>query len=174
MFANSNAIQDLIERIPLFQNLELLIVKEISDRLQPLRYRMGQLILRRETMPAQVLFLWEGQARLLTQIPKATSPRTLETLKTGAVIGWASLIRDVPCETAIASVESTFLSLEATDFLQLCDRFPTLKKAFISQVSPAEVFDLFAIEMDRRAQSPKDFIEQAPNAWQDARVLTLP
>ncbi|WP_434684988.1 peptidase domain-containing ABC transporter [Pseudanabaena minima] len=174
MFANSNAIQDLIERIPLFQNLDHSIVKEISDRLQPLRYRMGQLILRRETMPAQVLFLWEGQARLLAQIPKATSPRTLETLKTGAVIGWASLIRDVPCETAIASVESTFLSLEATDFLQLCDRYPTFKKAFISQVSPAEVFDLFAIEMDRRAQSPKDFIEQARNSCQDARVLTLP
>ncbi|GBO55990.1 toxin secretion ABC transporter ATP-binding protein [Pseudanabaena sp. lw0831] len=174
MFTNTNAIQDLIDRIPLLKNLDHSIVKELSDRLQPLRYRMGQIILRRETMPAQVLFLWEGQARLLAQIPKSTSPTTLETLKTGAVIGWASLIRDLPCETAIASVESTFLSLDATDFWQLCDLDPAFKKAFSTQISPAEVFDLFAIEMDRRAQSPKDFTQQARNACQDARVLTLP
>ena len=174
MFTNTNnAIQDLVERIPLLKNLDYSIVKELHDRLKPLRYRVGQVILRRETMPSQVLFLWEGQARLLGQVPKAIAPNTLEVLKSGSVIGWAGLIRDLPCETAIASVESTFLSLEAADFLEFCDRYPTFKNIFISQVSSAEVFDLFVIEMDRRAQSPPNFMELARHACQEAQVLTL-
>ncbi len=174
MLTNTHGIQELLERIPIFQTLDRSILQEVSDRLRPLRYRLGQLILRREAMPSQVLFLWEGQARLLGQIPKTIAPVTIEILKSGAVIGWASLIRDLPCETVIASIESTFLSLDAADFWQLCDRYPTFKNAFVSQVSPAEVFDLFAIEMDRRAQYPQNFMQLVRNACQNAQVLTLP
>jgi CRP-like cAMP-binding protein len=104
MTTNTDAIQDFVDRIPILQTIDRQILKELSDRLQPLRYRMGQVILHRETNPAQIMFLWEGQARLIAQIPKTTSPITLEILKPGAVIGWASLIRNVPCETAIASI----------------------------------------------------------------------
>ncbi len=68
MTTNIDAIQDLLDRIPVFQKIDRQILKELSDRLQPLRYRMGQVILRRETMPSQVMFLWEGQARLIAQI----------------------------------------------------------------------------------------------------------
>ena len=173
MTTNTNAIQDLLDRIPALQKTDRQILQELSDRLQPLRYRMGQVILRRETMPAQIMFLWEGQARLLAQIPKTTSPITLETLKPGAVIGWASLIRNVPCETAIASIESICFALDASDFLQFCDRDPAFKAAFTNQVSTSEVFDLLAMEMERRAQSPSDFTQLARDAWQDASVITF-
>ncbi|CAN1213197.1 peptidase domain-containing ABC transporter [Tumidithrix helvetica PCC 7403] len=173
MTTNTDAIQDFLDRIPAFQNLDRVVLRELRERLQPLRYRMGQVILRRETMPAQVLFLWEGQARLIAQVPKTTFPTTLEILKPGAAIGWASLIRNVPCETAIASIESTCLALDANDFLQFCDRDPAFKAAFNNQVSASEVFDLLALEMDRRAQAPSNFPQLAREALQDATAITF-
>ncbi|MEE3715132.1 peptidase domain-containing ABC transporter [Tumidithrix elongata RA019] len=173
MTTNTDAIQDFLDRIPAFQNLDRIVLRELRERLQPLRYRMGQVILRRETMPAQVLFLWEGQARLIAQVPKTTFPTTLEILKPGAAIGWASLIRNVPCDTAIASVESTCLALDADDFEKFCDRDPAFKAAFTNQVSASEVFDLLALEMDRRAQAPSNFPQLAREALQDAATITF-
>ncbi len=173
MISTIPAIQEFLSLVPELQNIDLVTLKEISERVQPLRYRMGQVILRRETMPAQILFLMEGQARLLGQIPKATAPVTVDILKPHAVMGWVSLIRNVPCETVIASVESTCLALEASDFWQLCDRDPALKKAFINKVGLIEVFDLLAAEMDRRAQAHANLTQMAREVMSGALVMNL-
>lgn len=167
------SIQDFLSLVPELQAVDLLTLKELSERVQPLRYGMGQVILRRETMPAQVLFLMEGQARLLGQVPKATSSDTLEILKPRAVMGWVSLIRNVPCERIISSIESTCLALEASDFLQFCDRNPAFKAAFTNKVGLIEVFDLLAAEMARRAQIPANLAQLARDALPGASVMTL-
>ena len=168
-----NSIQDFLRRVPELQAVARLTLKEMSERLQPLRYRMGQVILRRETMPAQVLFLMEGQARLIGQTSKTSSPSTVEILKSGSVMGWLSLIRNVSCETVIASVESTCLALEASDFLRFCDLDPAFKSAFTTKVSSIEIFDLLAAEMARRAQTPANLVQLAREALPDAIVMTL-
>jgi subfamily B ATP-binding cassette protein HlyB/CyaB len=173
MTTKIDPIQDFLLSVPELQAINRLTLKELSERLQPLRYRMGQVILRRETMPAQVLFLMEGQARLLGQTPKSTSPITLEIIKSGAVVGWLSLIRNVPCETAIASVESTCLALEASDFWRFCDRDPAFKAAFTTKAASIEVFELLAAEMDRRAQAPANLAQLARESLADAVVITL-
>jgi len=49
----------------------------------------------------QVSIIYEGQARLLGYDPQ--TPVTLKLLRPGEVLGWAGLVRGVPCETAIAS-----------------------------------------------------------------------
>jgi len=48
--------------------------------------------------------------------PHAQAPVTLQLLKPGEVFGWASLVRGVACETAIASIETLCLTLTAADF----------------------------------------------------------
>ena len=173
MTAKTDPIQDFLYLVPELQAIDRVTLKELCELLQPLRYRMGQVILRRETMPAQVLFLMEGQARLLGQIPKATSPITLEILKSGSIVGWISLIRNTPCETVIASVESTCLALDVSDFWRFCDRDPAFKAAFTDKAASIEVFELLASEMDRRAQSPANLAQLAREAMLDAQVMTL-
>ena len=172
MTATTNPIKDFLLTVPELKSCDRSIVKEIGERVQPLRYRMGQVILRRETMPAQVLFLMEGQARLLGQVPKSTAPATLEILRSGAVMGSLSLIRNVACETVIASVESTCLALEAADFLSFCDRDPAFREVFTVQPRSVEVFDLLAMEMERRAQAPANLPQMARAALTEAVVLT--
>lgn len=173
MTTNNDAIQNFLDRIPALQNVDRVVLRDLKDRLQPLRYRMGQPILRSETMPAQVIFLWEGQARLIAQAPKTSFPTTLEILKPGAAMGWVSLIRNQACETVIASVESTCLALDEMDFFQFCDRDPAFKAAFIERVAAAEVFDLLALEMGRRAQAPTNFAQMARETLQDAIAITM-
>ena len=173
MTAKTDPVTDFLRHVPELQAINPLTLKEICERVQPLRYRMGQVILRRETMPAQILFLMEGQARLIGQVPKSPAPTTLEILKSGAMVGWLSVLRNVPCETVIASVESTCLALEVSDFLQFCDRDPALKAIFATKAVSVEVFDLLAMEMDRRAQAPNNLAQLAREALPDSVVMTL-
>lgn len=79
----------------------------------------------------------------------------------------------MPCETVIASIESTCLALEASDFWRFYDRDPAFKAAFAAQATSVEVFDLLAAEMERRAQAPANLAQLAREALPDAVVMTL-
>lgn len=147
---------------------------QIAEKLQPLRYRMGQAIAVRESLPVYVAILYEGQARLLAHPPRAIAPITLELLKPGAIIGWASLIRGIACETAIASTDATCLTLKADDFLALLEHEPTFAKSISNRPSLVEVFDLLGTELERRASSTTNLKELTLQAHQEAIVLNLP
>ena len=173
MTAKTDPIQDFLLCVPELKAIDRLTLKELGERLQPLRYRMGQVILRKETMPAQVLFLMTGQARLLGQPPQEVAPSTIEVIKSGAAVGWLSLIRNMACETVIASSESTCLALDAEDFLRFCDRDPAFKAAFVDKPASIEVFDLLAAEMSRRAQALGNIAQLTREALPDAVVMNL-
>lgn len=136
---------------------------------------MGQAIAVRETMPAEVFILYEGQARLLGYAPATPAPITLQLLKQGAIIGATSLIRGVACETVIASTEVTCLTLRAGDFLALLAQEPTFADTFNNHCTLLEIFDLLGLEMERQAQNgAANLKELALNALQQACVLNLP
>jgi ATP-binding cassette subfamily B protein len=114
--------------------------------------------------------LFEGQARLLAYDPATDLPVTLKRLEPGELIGWASLVRRVACETAIASTESICLTLPATEFFTLLDREPTIAQSFYTRPALIEVFELLAIELQRRPD--REFILKAAEV-KDLRELTL-
>lgn len=152
-------ISEFLANTSPFAQLSPATREQLSSKLQPLRYRMGQAIVERETIPAYIAILYEGQARLLGYPPKAIAPVTLQLLKPGEVIGWASLLRGVACETAIASTEAICLILSAADFLALLQQEPVLADAFHNRCSPIEAFDLLSAEVDRRASGAIDLKE---------------
>lgn len=134
-------IQEFLKCTSPFDQLSADAIKRLSQKCQPLRYRMGQAILVRETMPSHIAILYSGQARLLGYAPEAKAPETLQLLKLGEILGWASLVRSVPCETAIASIETVCLTLPATDFLALLEQEPLLADALSNRCALIEVFD---------------------------------
>ncbi len=148
--------------------------QRLSEKLQPLRYRMGQAIVVREIIPAHVAILYEGQARLLGHTPGAIAPVTLELVKPGQVLGWASLLRGVACETAIASTETICLTLEAADFLALLEEEPQIADAFYNHCSTIEAFNLLCAELERTASSVDNLNEIALKAKEEAVILNLP
>lgn len=168
------SIQEFLADTWPFDQLSPAVIKRVSEKLQPLRYRMGQAILVRETMPSHIAILYEGQARILGHPPQSQSPVTLQLLKPGAILGWVSVMRSIACETAIASQESVCLTLPAADFLALLKLEPQLADAFRNHCALIEVFDLLGAELERRASSVANLKDLTLKAWSEAVVLNLP
>ncbi len=144
------AIPEKLIKIPPFNQLSPEQLKPWCDRVQLFRYRLGQPILRAETLPYQIAIILEGQARLLGYHPRDRKPITLQRLQPGDILGWVGLVRGVACETAIASEETICLTLAAPDFLQLLESEVTISHYFYNRSSPAEVYDLISRSLQQQ------------------------
>ncbi|MCV3217120.1 peptidase domain-containing ABC transporter [Plectonema radiosum NIES-515] len=174
MIESTTTIVEFLALIPPFDRLDPTSIERIAAKLEPLRYRMGQAILARETLPARVNILFQGKARLLGYSRSADAPETLELLEPGAIIGAASIVRGVLSETAIASTESICLTLKAADFLALLEFEPILKNAFCNKCSLIEIYDLLGAELERRGKVVDNLKSLALASLHHATVLNLP
>ena len=167
-------VQEFLATVFPFTQLSSVALARLIEQVQPFRYKMGQAILVREKMPAQVTILYEGQARSLGYDPRTDKPTTLGLLQPGAVLGAVSLMRGVACETAIASEESICLTLPARVFLDLLEKEPAVASALSAQASPIEVFDLLGAELSRQADGTLDLKELTHAGLSLAEVRCLP
>jgi CRP-like cAMP-binding protein len=160
--------QAFLSEIAPFNQLSESRIASLS--LQLYRYRVGQAIALRNRLPAQINIVWQGQVRLLGYDPNTQDPVTLTLLEPGAILGWASLVREVACETALASSEVVCITLSATDFLQLLESEAEIRSYFCDRVSIAELYDLLGKSLQDRADS--EMILKASEV-EDLRSLTL-
>jgi ATP-binding cassette subfamily B protein len=135
-----------------------------SQILQPLRYRVGQKIIGKEQLPERIAILHQGNVRLLGYNPQNQLPITLKLLQPGATIGEISWLRELPCETAIASTEVICLTWKAADYLQFINRNPAFAKARQNQSHLIEIFDVLSSQVAQKAlvnHNLKDVTQQA-------------
>jgi HlyB family type I secretion system ABC transporter len=151
MTYTTDAIQEFLASLYPFNQLATTRLEKLSQKFQLLRYHVGQEILVREAIPAQVSIIYEGQARLLGYEPQTQMPVTLQLLRPGEILGWISLLRSVACETAIASTDTICLTIQCEDFLTLLEQEPLVAAAFQERCTLIEVFDLLGAELERRA-----------------------
>lgn len=142
MTSTAISIPAFLARTPPFDHLDAALIAQIAPKMQQLRYRMGQAIVLRETLPAQIVILHSGTARRVAYSSLSHVPDTLERLNPGAIIGWNSLIRGVACETVLASTEAIGLAFSAREFRALLQQHPTFAEAFHIQPSLSELYDL--------------------------------
>lgn len=175
------SIQDFLLELFPFNQIPVNELAKCSSKFELLRYRMGQTIVVREHIPAQVSILYEGQARLLGYNPNTQIPGTIELCKKGAIFGWVSLLRNIACETVIASTEATCINLPANDFFDLIDTIPAFADGFKNTCSAIEVFEVLNAELTQRADSnllmqycgASNIIELTSNILLQAVVRTL-
>jgi ATP-binding cassette, subfamily B, bacterial HlyB/CyaB len=181
MTYTTTTIPNLLTEQSPWRSLSSEVRSHLIQQSQLLRYRMGQVLLSKEEMPNQVLLICEGRARLLGYDSTKPLPSTLQRLEAGAILGAWSLVRQVACETAIASTELVALVIPATVFLQLLKTEPAIADYFHSQASLIEVFDLLNLDLNRQAH--RDQIlpgtgfatvkDLAHHLWQDTPVIHL-
>jgi HlyB family type I secretion system ABC transporter len=123
----------------------------LAEQAQFTRYRMGQTVLMREQMPAQIIIVFSGQVRLLAYNPQNQMPTTLQLLEKGEIIGWAGVVRNKACETAIASTEAVCINIPVAYFLKLIARTPQLEALFYYGTPLIEVYDLLAQHVQSRS-----------------------
>ncbi len=156
-----------------FSSLSRPKLEALSSRCQMLRYRMGQPMLRRDNLPHQILIMVEGEARLLGLRPLTQLPFTLKTVGVGGILGWVSLLRGIPCETANAREETLCVTLPTRDFVQLVQSEPAIAQYFNELVDPSEIADLIGESLKREAKSAADLPELLPGLQAQARVKTV-
>jgi HlyB family type I secretion system ABC transporter len=125
----------------------------LAEQAQFTRYRMGQTVLMREQMPAQIIIVFSGQVRLLAYNPQNQMPTTLQLLEKGEIIGWAGVVRNKACETAIASTEAVCINIPVSYFLQLIAKTPQLEALFYYGTPLIEVYDLLAQHVQGRSDA---------------------
>lgn len=174
MTSTAISIPAFLARTPPFDRLDAALIAQIAPKMQQLRYRMGQAIVLRETLPAQIVILHSGTARRVAYSSLSPVPDTLERLNSGAIIGWNSLIRGVACETVLASTEAIGLAFSAREFRALLQQHPTFAEAFHIQPSLSELYDLVGAELHRSAIGEANLAELTQRAFSNAIALHLP
>jgi ATP-binding cassette subfamily B protein len=181
MSSTTGTTQEFLAGVAPFDRLSNDALTRLTASTQLLRYRMGQPIVVREKMPAQIAILMEGQARLLGYDPNSQLPTTLQRLEPGAILGWVSVLRGVACETVIASTESVYITIPTPVFLNLLEQEPQFAAYFTEQPALVEVFDLLAMDLKERADSDRvlnsagvdDLRQLALKVWSQASIVNL-
>jgi ATP-binding cassette, subfamily B, bacterial HlyB/CyaB len=172
--SSSFSIAEALREITLFSLLTPEQRDALAAKCQRVRYRLGQSMLVREKMPAQILVICEGQARLLGYDQRTEMLESLGIAKAGEILGWLGLVRGISCETAIASTEVVAIALAAADFWELLISEPQFRQALCGQTASAEVFELLSLELQRQAQATTNLRDLALQAQRNAVVLNLP
>jgi HlyB family type I secretion system ABC transporter len=170
----SLSIQQTFQALPPFDQLPELALKQLLQSAQPLKYRVGQPILRREVMTQQVVVVLEGQARLLGYDPRNQQPVTLKRLARGEMLGVVSLIRGQPCETVIASTEVLALTLPSYTFLNLLNDYPEFGRSVRDHIYLIEAFDLLSQHVEKTALDLGDLKAKAQTVCEESAIVTLP
>ncbi|MCD8486823.1 MAG: peptidase domain-containing ABC transporter [Desertifilum sp.] len=167
-------IQGFLATISPFDRLAPKAIQKLTSQCRLLRYRIGQPIVVREKLPAQVSIIFEGQARILGYDQRMQMPVSLQLAGPGEVLGWISLVRGTGCETAIASTEVVCITIAAEDFVALMEDDPQFDRAVRQQPSLYELFELLSFELQRRADGTANLKELTFETSQDAIATTLP
>ncbi|MFK8182735.1 MAG: type I secretion system permease/ATPase [Phormidesmis sp.] len=167
------SFEQSLGKISPFDQLPVTALESLASGCQMLRYRIGQPMLRRESMPYQLVVIVEGKGRLLGYDPYQKTPMTLELLQPGSILGLAGLVRGVPCESAIASSEVTAITVPMTTVRQLIAENEKFAEAIVGRCYLAEVFDLSSQYFKTQARNVSDSVEMAKRLLENAIATTL-
>ncbi len=166
----SAQIETFLRQIPLFADLSPSRLHWLGERLTKLRYPMGQVIATPEQMPERITILSQGQWRLLGYDVRSQQTIPLTKLEPGAMVGWLSHLRDIPCEGAIAASDSVGLSLEIADFHTLLSQERSLLIQLQQQPHWCEVSDILGQWLDRQADGATNLSQFTAQALPMAQV----
>lgn len=169
----SNQVHEFLEQTFPFNQLNAQQLYTVTTKCQLVRYRTGQPLFVRETMPTQVAIIYEGKVRLLGYDQRTEKLASLQVVGAGEILGWVGLMRGVPCEIAIASTEVVCITLAAADFLDLIASEPLFAEALSNICVLSELFELLSVELNRQADANTNLKELALKIWQDVTVINL-
>lgn len=165
--------QEFIASVAPFDKLPREVLIDLAQKIEPWRYRMGQIVLMQKKMLPHVAILYEGKARLLGYDPRTQMPVTLKLLESGSILGWVNLVRGVACETVISSTEAICLTLKNSDFTRLIEEYPQFGEAFRNKAAKLEVFELLGHQLAQQAQGEVNLKELTAKMMGDVEVRYL-
>ncbi|MBD2198594.1 MULTISPECIES: peptidase domain-containing ABC transporter [Calothrix] len=169
-----NAFEEFLPTIEGFDQLPQEEIVELAQQLQAWRYRIGQKIIGKEVVPDKITIIYEGQVRLLGYDPQTQMPITLRLLQPGEVLGEIGFLRQVGCETAIASTETVCVTLSTVEYLRLLSSYPAFANVRRNRPHIIEIFDVIGWQLEKQALASANLKELSDQALPKAKVNYIP
>jgi ATP-binding cassette subfamily B protein len=172
MTSSPGAISGLLNDFAPFDRLPPARRDAIDPLLEPLRFRIGQTVLRPDVLPEGLLLLCSGQLRSLGPSPNGRGLRTIERLGPGSLAGWAGLLRRDPCEHLRATTDVEALQLPAAAFRDLLEGHPDFAAWFANRPSAAELHTLL-LALAKRDPLGEALLDDWPLPADQVRLRSL-
>ncbi len=169
----TTSFQEFISQLEGFAQLPAEEITHLSKQLQAWRYHIGQKIIGKEKLPEQITIIYEGKVRLLGYHPQKQTPTTLKLLQPGEILGEISILREIACETAIASTDVICLKLSKTEYLRLLTSYPDFANTRLNRSHLIEVFDILGSQVEKQANAINNLAELAEQALSTAKIHYL-
>ena len=142
---------------------------EKSSRI--LRFELGQQLCEPDDIPARILVLLKGQARLVGRHRGRLT--TVGKFGPGSVVGAASLLSGNPCENVIASDEVIACAIPDQDWADLYAAEPSFRSWCDQQLWPQELLSLLESFESGAAEADRSALEQLETALKTAQHCPL-
>jgi ATP-binding cassette, subfamily B, bacterial HlyB/CyaB len=172
MTSSQGAVSGLLSEFTPFQQLPAARRDAIDPLLEPVRFQLGQTVLRPDVLPEGLLLLCSGQLRSLGPSPSGRGLRTIERLGPGSLVGWAGLLRRDPCEHLRATTEVEALQLPAAAFRDLLAGHPEFAAWFANHPNAAELHTLL-LALAKRDTLGEALLEDWPLPPDQVRLRSL-
>ena len=154
---------------PAFAGISDRAAERLERQVELRTYRLGQPLCHDTLIPAEVLLIRTGTARLLWQ--DGGTLKTAEKLGPGQIVGLASLLRALPCEEVAAASELEALAIPDRLVLELLKQEPSFAAWAASHLFGAETLALVGCVLGRRAQAGVPVLEAWRQLGEQARLV---
>ena len=136
-----------------------------------MRFELGQQLCEPDDIPARILVLLRGQARLVGRNNGRLT--TVGKFGPGSVIGAASLLCGSPCENVIASSEVIACTIPDEEWAHLYQQEESFRLWCDQQLWPQELLQLLEVLQDGTAETDRSALEQLESALKTAKRCRL-
>ena len=152
---------------PAFQGLSESGTSRLEQASKVLRFELGQQLCDPNDIPARILVLLQGQARLVGRNNGRLT--TVGKFGPGSVIGAASLLCGSPCENVIASSEVIACTIPDEEWAHLYQQEESFRLWCDQQLWPQELLLLLEVLQDGSAENDRSALEQLESALKSAK-----
>ena len=166
----ATSVSSTVLNHPAFAGLSEAGRRSLSSAASVFQFKLGQVLADPKVIPAQVLLIERGEARLLVRDGGRLS--SLARLSAGDFVGLATLLRACPCEEVSSAGDLIAVAIPDEVVLNLYRRETSFKDWCDSQVWAAEIYAVMQAALNDQARQPESLQKLFQRAQPDVRVLT--
>ena len=177
MTASSTPARDSQERLhalAAFADARPATLEQLAAAAETVELSQGQTLLRARTLESHGFLVLDGALRLLAEDPISRELFTVGRLEAGELVGVVGLLRQGPCEGAIARRPCRLLSFPLDLLARLIQDDPGLRQSLTGLASPSETAHVLGGYLRRLPQPPADaqawILEQLPHCQVTTQV----
>ena len=166
----ATSVTSTILNHPAFAGLSEAGRRSLGSAATVFQFKLGQVLADPKVIPAQVLLIERGEARLLVRDGGRLS--SLARLGAGDFVGLATLLRACPCEEVSSAGDLIAVAIPDEVVLNLYRREKSFKDWCDSQAWAAEIYAVMQAALTDQARQPESLLKLFQRAQPDVQVLT--